>query len=305
MPGLIHTLNFGFSGGEIKLLEVSKEGGRYQVRACRRSSLAKGDLSSQAGLLRDLTSGLPPNALRVAFSIWDPHVVVRKISIPLMTPRELKGAMRFEAEKHIPFTIEDCLLDYVVVARHESSKEMEVILIAVKKGLVEEKIEFFREAGYEIDFVDIHPFALYNAFQAFRDPGSRALALIHLGHAGNFIHISKSAKPALVRDLGTLEGEGEGVSRDREIHDLMDNIKASVLFFENSFDESLDEVYLGGWGFGIEGFVADLEESLGKKLKPWSIALGVQFADDGVREEFTRGESEYLVPMGLAVRSLK
>ncbi len=53
----------------------------------------------------------------VALSISGQAVIIRKISVPMMTAAELDEQIQWEAEQHIPFDIKDVHVDYEVLRR--------------------------------------------------------------------------------------------------------------------------------------------------------------------------------------------
>ena len=62
-------------------------------------------------------------------------VIVKKISLPAMSPEELAESIRWEAEQYVPFDINDVNLDYVVL-ESGAGDSMDVLLVAVKKDKI-------------------------------------------------------------------------------------------------------------------------------------------------------------------------
>ena len=77
-------------------------------------------------------------------------VIVRYINLPMMTDDELKNALRYEADKYIPFEIDEVALDGQKLEEFEGGmegeKEMKVLLVAVKKSLIQEHVSMIQEA---------------------------------------------------------------------------------------------------------------------------------------------------------------
>src|SRR5439155_17940454 len=68
----------------------------------------------------------------VAASLSGNAVIVKKITLPAMTPTELAESIRWEAEQYIPFDIEDVNLDYQILDSRtpDSNGAMDVLLVA-------------------------------------------------------------------------------------------------------------------------------------------------------------------------------
>ena len=63
-------------------------------------------------------------------------MIVKKITLPVMTQSELDDSIYWEAEQYIPFDIQDVNLDYQILdpgTGPESRGSMEVLLVAAKK----------------------------------------------------------------------------------------------------------------------------------------------------------------------------
>src|SRR5687768_9486450 len=62
----------------------------------------------------------------VAMSISGQAVIIRKITVPLMTNEELDNQIHWEAEQHIPFDIKDVHIDYEVLRRRPETGQMDI-----------------------------------------------------------------------------------------------------------------------------------------------------------------------------------
>src|SRR5206468_4431954 len=72
----------------------------------------------------------------VAASLSGNAVIVKKITLPVMTDSELAESIYWEAEQYIPFDIADVNLDYQILdagTGPDSKGTMDVLLVAAKK----------------------------------------------------------------------------------------------------------------------------------------------------------------------------
>src|SRR5678816_3211509 len=105
----------------------------------------------------------------VAASLSGNAVIVKKISLPVMTEQELSDSIYWEAEQYIPFDIQDVSLDYQVVdsgAGADGKGTMEVLLVAAKKEKIADYTSVITQAGRQAVVVDVDAFALQNAYEA-------------------------------------------------------------------------------------------------------------------------------------------
>jgi len=89
-------------------------------------------------------------------------VIIKRISLPEMSEEELSESIKFEAEQYVPFDIEDVTLDFQILGPKEEPGQMDVILVAVKKDIINEYVSVIREAGLNPIIMDIDSFALEN-----------------------------------------------------------------------------------------------------------------------------------------------
>jgi type IV pilus assembly protein PilM len=101
----------------------------------------------------------------VVTAVAGKDVIIKRITMDKMEPQELKEVIRWEAEQHIPFEIDDVVLDFQVIHPLADGGQMDVLLVAAKKDKVEEKIELIYDCGLVPAVVDVDSFALTNAFE--------------------------------------------------------------------------------------------------------------------------------------------
>ena len=104
----------------------------------------------------------------VAASLSGNAVIVKKITLPLMTDAELSESIYWEAEQYIPFDIQDVNLDYQVIESGDSANArgtMEVLLVAAKKEKIADYTGVISQAWRVPVVVDVDAFALQNAYE--------------------------------------------------------------------------------------------------------------------------------------------
>lgn len=100
-----------------------------------------------------------------ALSVSGHSVIIKKIPLPLMTDEELEQSIQWEAEQYIPFDINDVFIDVEVLERNETQGQMDVLLVAAKKEVVNDYVDVAREAGLAPMVVDVDAFCLQNMFE--------------------------------------------------------------------------------------------------------------------------------------------
>jgi type IV pilus assembly protein PilM len=128
-------------------------------------------------------------------------VIIKRVSLPEMSEEELSESIKFEAEQYIPFDIEDVTLDFQILGPKEEPGQMDVILVAVKKDVINEYLSVVKEAGLNPLIVDVNSFALENIYEInYEIEPDRNIALVNIGTSTINMNILKGGMSVFTRD---------------------------------------------------------------------------------------------------------
>jgi type IV pilus assembly protein PilM len=141
----------------------------------------------------------------VCASLSGNAVIVKKITLPVMTESELSESIYWEAEQYIPFDIQDVNLDYQILdagTGPESRGAMDVLLVAAKKEKIGDYTGVIAQAGRTPVIVDVDAFALQNAYEVNYgfEPG-RVVVLMNAGASAININILQGDQSVFTRDI--------------------------------------------------------------------------------------------------------
>ncbi len=94
------------------------------------------------------------------------QVVVRVISVPKMKQDELADTMKWEVERHVPFSPQEVVMDFQPLVKPSDdpdATEMEVLLAVAQEQLVNSHVEALFAAGLRPMAIDIEPLATSRA----------------------------------------------------------------------------------------------------------------------------------------------
>jgi len=161
-------LGLDIGSSTVKGVEVASSGGRYSITGYAQAEIAS------AGTLKDAVAAVLREgrfkSKQVVTSVSGRSVIVRYINTAPMKLEDLKASMNFEADKYIPFETEEVILDCAPLERtkgDDGSENMRVVLVAVKRELVEEQVRILQETGLFPHIIDVDCFALGNAFETY------------------------------------------------------------------------------------------------------------------------------------------
>ncbi|MBP1753027.1 MAG: type pilus assembly protein PilM [Geobacteraceae bacterium] len=161
------------------------------------------DTTSIVETIKTLVKSLGIKTTDIVSSISGNSVIVRKITLPAMTPEELEDQIFWEAEQYIPYDINDVNIDFQILHSDlVDSAKMTVLLVASKKDFINEYVSVFNEAGMKLVVVDVDSFAMQNCFELNYDSEKdNVVALINIGASTVNVNIVKGGISLFTRDV--------------------------------------------------------------------------------------------------------
>ena len=197
----------------VKAVELKPSGKGYKVTAFGAESVPPDSIvdgaiidgAAVADAIRRLFESRKIQTKDVAASLSGNAVIVKKITLPVMTPTELAESIYWEAEQYIPFDIQDVNLDYQIVDAGDAAAgkaTMDVLLVAAKKDKIADYTGVIAQAGRTAVVVDVDAFALQNAFEVNYgiEPG-QVVVLLNAGASATNINILQGEQSVFTRDI--------------------------------------------------------------------------------------------------------
>jgi type IV pilus assembly protein PilM len=264
------------------------------------------DGAAVAAAIRRLFESGGFKTMDVVASLSGNAVIVKKISLPMMTDAELSDSIHWEAEQYIPFEIQEVNLDYQILAPSPTGSKdtMEVLLVAAKKDKIADYTSVIEQAGRVPVVLDVDAFALQNAYEINYDlEPETVVVLLNAGASAININIMSGSRSLFTRDISiggnsyteAIQSElnlpfadaerakqglaVDGVSHD-EVRPVMDAVTETVLLeIEKTFDffkanaesDRIDRILLSGGGSAVAGFAQAIEERFGARVEPFDV----------------------------------
>ncbi len=236
----------------IKAIELKPAGKAYRVTAFGSEpvppdSIVDGaiiDGAAVADAIRRLFDGRGIRTREVAASLSGNAVIVKKITLPVMTEAELAESIYWEAEQYIPFDIQDVNLDYQILDVPDAGGgkgTMDVLLVAAKKEKIADYTGVIAQAGRTAVVVDVDAFALQNAYEVNYgiDP-SAVVVLLNAGASATNINIMSGDRSVFTRDI-SIGGNAYTEALQKELnlpYEPADQLKRGAPIEEVSFEDA-------------------------------------------------------------------
>jgi len=163
-------------------------------------SVADGQAVSAAVRCLFDRAGLGPAPVAVA--VPAKAAIVKRITLPAMTGRELEDAVRWEAEQQVPLPLADVRWHYEPLGAGHGAKTLDVLLVAAHRDTVDALATVIADAGQTAVVVDVGALALHHAHQASGATVSGAVvALLDIGARATTVTIVVNGEPAFVRHV--------------------------------------------------------------------------------------------------------
>ena len=326
---MIMPAGIDIGASSIKLIELQEKKGRLELLKCAVNAISKEDAKTS---LKDLLALSNLSSKRVNVSLSGPSVIVRYIEMPPMKKEELGSAIKFEAEKYIPFNIKEAIVDSAILDKSPSGAANRVLLVAAKKDKVDSYIEIFREMGLNIAAIDVDTMAVLNAFQmSGPETGQEGVyAMINIGARFSNMNIAGKGYPYFTRDIlwGGIDitnrimeslklnaDEAEALKHEPgeritelsgtiipSLEKFISEVRMSFDYFETQSGKNVERLYISGgtaYLFNMRDF---LKEGLGIEVILWDPFEGIEIPDGLVGNEARNSPARFAVAMGLALR---
>jgi len=126
------------------------------------------DAAGLADEIRALLDDAGISRRAVVTAVGNRQAITRNITLPRMTLQELGDAIHWEAERYIPFPIDEVELDWYALdnpADLADGEEMEVVIAAARRDLLTSQVDYLRQSGLEPVVMDIKPFSLLRSLK--------------------------------------------------------------------------------------------------------------------------------------------
>ncbi len=238
---------------------------------------------------------------KVATGLSASSIITKKISLVESEELNLEEVIKEEAERFIPFDMDEIYLDYdimdTIYEENEEIARLEIIVVASKKDLVDSYVKILKEIDLVPSIVDVDIFAMQNAFEL-SNPDvdmEKIYLLVDIGSStintnavkGNislFIRSSQTGGISITKKImkefqigfeeaekikfGIIELEGDQEKKVKDIFrdtvkEWVDEIKGNIHFIHNSYPgEEIEKIFITGGSTNILNIEKFFEKEL-------------------------------------------
>ncbi|MDR1577569.1 MAG: pilus assembly protein PilM [Deltaproteobacteria bacterium] len=230
-----------------------------------------------------------------ALSLSGDTMIIKKISMPVTSQKELRSSLALEAEQYIPYPINEVIIDGHILSTDDHRGQMSVLLVAARKEVVTNYIQAVSMTKIlKPNVIDVDALALYNAFDFVYPDNRQNVILVDLGASLMHMTVLREGAPHTIKEepigcqriteefedaFGVSQEEAEAIKlghtpppNPTEAAEIVDRVVSNWIAaldraLENIKLENPDyqaqKIYLAGGGAFLKG----LPEQFGRSFK--------------------------------------
>ena len=282
-------LDIGSSAIKLAELEEAPDGMtlvKFGIAELLPEAIVDGEIMDRQAVVDTIRNLVETKAIknkRVATAVSGRAVIVKKILMDRLSEEDAREAIYWEAEQHVPYDVNDVVLDFQILKTDVGPKQMQVLLVAAKKEMVNVHAELIKEAGLLPELIDVDAFAVQNALEANYDfTPEDVVTFVNIGAERTNVSIVKDGIPHFTKDLSlgghtvaealqrehglshdealkALKGESESTYNIPRLvqvacDDLVVTLDRALAYLKTSNEaEGLTKIFISGGGSHLQG----------------------------------------------------
>jgi type IV pilus assembly protein PilM len=285
-------IGMDMDSGAIKAVQISTGGGSYTLRHVGYHRLPPGtivegevaDHDLLAAEIKEFWSSHSFKGKSVILGVANQKVVVRLLDFPRIEDAEdLKSAIGFEAQEHIPMPLEETVLDHLVLGPQGEGSDLDrILVVAADREMIGRYASVLRAGGLRPAGIDVKALSLTRSTLPetfFGEEG--AVLLLDVGTELTSLAVAQGPNPTLTRFIPL--GLGDFVGAVADAADLPeDEAEKQALSSRASLGQALG---------GAEEESEDTGEDQGGDFDPalvYDVRRGLEETTQALAEEVQR-----------------
>ena len=295
------------------------------------------DSMTVTNTLKELIAAQGVKAKDVVSALTGHSVIIKKVNFAVMTEEELSESIQWEAEQYIPFPIVEVNIDFQILGTDaEGRGQMDVMLVAVKKDVINDYTNVIKEAGLNPIVIDVDSFAIENMLEInYPATPGETVAVVNIGASITSISVivngqtvftraipmggnqfteeiqrqmNISFKDAEAMKLGKGEGEADTATLNAAVETVSTNLSFEVrrsldFFLGGSHGANINKIFLSGGCAKTAGLLAMMQDKTAMPVEIADPFKGIAYSPAAFDEAKLKDLGPYFcVAVGLAIR---
>ncbi len=332
----VSSLGLDIGVDSCKVVETVKTGDGYQVINWGIEPIENADTQ---GSVKKLLSRLKIQSKSPNTAVFGKGTLIRYIEMPRMSMEDLKKSFDIEADKYFPFARDQIYTSCYILDPVAKDKQMSVLVAAVKKEIINERMELIFNLGLQPNFITLNPIAIANVFYSSGEENPKnktvkegivpsATAVLDIGETVSSLVIMIDNLPRFTRDiflggqdftkkisnaLGISLAEARKLKyqpgdRAQEILSLCDStlmnlaseVRLSFDYFMTERNIPVTKLFLTGGASTLSGLLELFSKSLDISIEKWNPIVSLKISNV-LDDDFNKNINRLGVALGLAL----
>ncbi len=208
-------LGVDISASSVKVLELSQAGEhfrveRYAVEPMPQNAMVEHSITEVDQVAQAIARAVKRSGTRLknaALAVPGSHVISKIVSMPAgLNDRDMQTQIEMEADRHIPYPLDEVNMDFHVLgAASEAVDQVNVLLAACRKEIVDDYAAVADGAGLTPTVIDIETYAMENAYgliaRSMAGAGmEKTVAVMDIGATTTTINVMHNSRSVYTRD---------------------------------------------------------------------------------------------------------
>ncbi len=330
-PPRLPVVGIDIGTSAVKAVLVSSNAGALQLDGWGVERIENGNIK-EALLKLKAKVNFSGNVVTVS-AVSGKGTLIRYVDMPIMPLEDLRKSFAFELDKYFPFDPQTIYTDCAILEQKPKEKKMAVLIVAVKKEMVDERINMFRDIGVTLNRITVNSLAVANAFERLGpvSPSTdKAKAILDFGGGVSSLLVVKDFSPRFTRDifigsheitqqianiLGIDSQKAESLKHDPEaiqkpevqeaceaaVSNLVAEIRLSLDYFMTERNVLIDELFLFGGGSLISGIENIISKQIGIVVKRWDPIVDLKLSPSVAATDVKNYSTQLGAAIGLSL----
>lgn len=158
MLGFKRAIGLEIGEQKIRIAQLSQT--PFYLQVTQYSQIEVSCFASKTQALQELLHQTKLKPARAVVSLPRNQLLLKVIQMPALKERELKQALRYAVEEHIPYPLNEVICDYQILGIEEG--QAKVLLGAVRLEVIQPYLEILASVGIEAKIIEVDSLALIN-----------------------------------------------------------------------------------------------------------------------------------------------
>lgn len=199
----------------MKAVEIERTPAGWKISRCTQAptppdTIRDGvvlDSEAVGGALKQMLKDAGISATGAHIAAAGGAIFVRSVPFPKMSESALRKSIKFEASRYVPGSVEESFVEFEILGPMNES-QMNVMIVAAPREIVDSRIRACEEAGLEVESVDVEMFAAYRSLMESNpnEDSQATICLVDIGALTTSMSVVQNGAFAMTRSIPSGSG---------------------------------------------------------------------------------------------------